>query len=187
MSEISDDTLVQVQNLVDHTVGFKDEDTHRRVIFQAYEPKKLPAGILRRLNFSYGGTILLRHFLSVQNDELAREFGVSPDTIEYKWTKNDVDRVLTTGSLPELEDALDFGPEGIKDLIVDRAVELKIDNVSKRQVIKEHTGRDIDSMIKLKEQYEANNGQPEETQPKTRRVNTKATGEEAPSGRRVAQ
>lgn len=184
MVEVKDEDLVQVQNLVDHTVVFKDEDTHRRIVFNAYEPKKLTAGILRRLYYSHGGEILLRNYLSVKNAELAKEFGVSEDTIEYNWTQKDVDAVLTTGSLDELKDALDFGPDGIKDLIVDRAIALRIDNVSKRQAIKEKTGSDITTMIDLKDKVEAVEAAPEAAPEVTTRRAAKKVAD-APTGRRV--
>lgn len=185
MAEVKDDDLVQVQNLVDHTVVFKDEDTHRRIVFNAHEPKKLNAGVLRRLYYSHGGEVLLRNYLSVKNADLAKEFGVSEDTIEYNWTQEDVDKVLTTGSLDELKDALDFGPDGIKDLIIDRAIALKIDNVSKRQAIKEKTGSDITTMIDLKDKVEATNA--ETTTPKVATRRAAKKNEDTPTGRRVEQ
>ena len=56
---VADTQLVQVRNLVDHSVVFKDEDTHRRIVFNPFETKKLEADMLRRLNYSHGGNILL--------------------------------------------------------------------------------------------------------------------------------
>ena len=50
---------------------------------------------------------------------------------EYSWTQQDVDNVLLTGSLDALKDALEFGPEGIRQLIVDRAVELHVPDNNK--------------------------------------------------------
>ena len=73
----------------------------------------------------------------------------------YTWTAKDVDKCLLYGSLDELLDALDYGPEGIKDTLAQRAVELKINDVSKRKAIQEKTGKNITSMIDLTEQYNA--------------------------------
>lgn len=184
---VQDTDSILVQNLVGHTVGFKDEDTHRRIVFQPYEKKHLTADLLRRLNYSYGGGVLLREILSVKNTELAREFGVPADQLEYNWTKEDVDKVLTTGTLDELLDALDFGPDGIKELIVDRAVELKLNDMRKREAILEKTGQDITQKINLKDQLEealAADSTTEEAKPTQRRHTTKAAGS-ATSTRRV--
>lgn len=148
---VADTTVVQVQNLVDHIVGYKIEEDNVRRIFQPYEIKKLTAGELRKLNYRHGGNVMLRNFLSVKNKELAREFGVEDDTVEYNWTVKDVDEVLTNGDMDTLLDALDFGPEGIKSMLVDRAVTLKINDMDKRQAIYDKTGYNISKMIEFEE------------------------------------
>ena len=182
---MTEEKTVRVRSLVNHKVVFKDEDTHRRIVFNPYEIKVLPVDMLRRLNYSHGGAVLLRNYLSVEDDELAREFGVPEDMVEYKWTREDVDKCLQSGSIDELLDALDFGPEGIKETIVSRAIELKINDVSKREAITNKTGRNIDSIINLKEQYDKAMETPEETNAETasrRRVNHNSN---TTSGRRV--
>lgn len=181
--EIADSTYVKVRNLADHTVAFTDEDTHRRFSFQPYEEKNIKAEVLRRLNYRYGGSVLLRDYLSVGSPNLAREFGIDPEeTIEYSWTEKDVNKLLSSGSLDQLKDALDFGPEGICDLIIDRAVATKLNDVDKRKVIKEMTGADITSMIDLQAQADAKLEKPAAKTTKTRRASTKSST--GTSGRR---
>ena len=181
---ITDEKLVPVRNLVDHTVVFCDDETHQRIAFNPFEIKKLKAGLLRKLNYSYGGNVLLQDYLSVRNKELAKEFGVSDDTIEYNWTEKDVEELLLYGEEDALLDALDFGPQGIVDLIVDKATELKINDVSKRHIISDKTGVDINARIQNKEKLEkAVNKQDEAPKKTTRRVNNKQ--QQAPAGRRV--
>ena len=183
---VGDKELIQVQNLTDHSVGFVDEDTRRRIVFHGREIKKLPAEILRRLNFSHGGSVLLTEYLSVKNEELAREFGVQDDTIEYNWGVEDVDKLLATGSEDALKDALDFAPEVIKELIVERAVVTKLNNISKREIIFEMTGQDVTSKIRNKEEYEKAMDLPvEQAAPAKRRVS--AAESSATKGRRVQQ
>lgn len=67
-----------------------------------------------------------------------------------------------------LKDALEFGPEGIKQLIIDRAIELRIPDNNKLAAIQEFTGRDVGNMIKLDTELE----NPKEETPSrgTRRV-----------------
>lgn len=151
---INDNVIVQVHNITGQTVVYKiDEDNIRRK-FAGYEIKKVPASELRKLFYIPGGGELLREYLCVENKELAAEFGVPQDQIEYFWTQEDVDRVLTTGSIEELEDALEFGPLGIVDMIQDRAVALKINDLMKRETIFKHTGANINNMIANSEDEE---------------------------------
>lgn len=184
---VQDTDMIKIRNIMDHMVVFKDEETHRRIVFQPYEEKKISADILRRLNYSHGGGVLLRNYLCVENDELAREFGVSPDTIEYKWTRKDIDNCLLNESLDCLLDALDFGPEGIKDMIVQRAADLQLNDIAKRNAITEKTGSDINSIINLKKQYnEALNRTDEYNEENVTSRRRRVRGEET-SGRRVKQ
>lgn len=82
-----------------------------------------------------------------------------------------------------LLDALEFGPKGIQDLLVDRAVELKIPDTNRRKAIQEITGIDVNKMIGFKEQVEASDDKTAEP-PHTRRCSTQSA---AASGRRVRQ
>ena len=73
--------------------------------------------------------------------------------VEYDWTIDDVRRVLTDLNSPieALEDALDFGPDGIRELLVDCAVKWKIPDANRRKVISKMTGVNIDKMIEFAE------------------------------------
>lgn len=82
----------------------------------------------------------------------------------------DVDTVLKYGSLDALKDALDFAPRGIVELIVDRAVALKIPDNNKLTAIEEATGRNVATMIRLDTEL-AEDKQNDE-KPKGRRVNS---------------
>lgn len=175
--------LVQVRNLVDHIVVIPDQEMHRKYTFQPYETKKIDKEILRRLAYRYGVLYLFRNSLCVEDEELKREFGISNDTIEYNWTAKDIDKCLLEGSLDELLDALDFGPEGIKETLAQRAVDLKINDVSKRKAIQEKTGRDITHMINLTEQYNAAVGIEDKAEEAPRR--RRSASNENTSGRRV--
>lgn len=173
--------LIQVRNLVDHIVVIPDPEMHRKYSFQPYEVKKIDKDTLRRLAYRYGVLYLFRNSLCVEDEQLAREFGVSEDTIEYKWTQKDIDDCLLKGSLDQLLDALDFAPEGIIDTLVQRAVELKISDTNKREAIKNATGFDVDSMIRMEIAVEADEEKPEQQVKRTRRT-AKASEQE---GRRV--
>lgn len=155
-SVVDDETMVVIRNLTDMPVAYHVPslgDLRRELPPRA--SIRVKAGELRQLNYERGGSLLLHDYINVGNVELAREFGVSDDTVEYNWTIEDVDKALTTDDLDVLRDAMDFAPEGIKQTIADRAVELKIPDSNRRNIISNATGLDIDSMIKNKEIIDA--------------------------------
>lgn len=173
-SVVDDETMVIIRNLTDMPVAYHVPslgDLRRELPPRA--SIRVKAGELRQLNYERGGSLLLHDYINVGNVELAREFGVSDDTVEYNWTIEDVDKALTTDDLDVLRDAMDFAPEGIKQTIADRAVELKIPDSNRRNIISSATGLDIDSMIKNKEIIDADKVEKKTTA--KRRVSSTAT------------
>jgi hypothetical protein len=172
---ITDDTLIPVQNLTASRVSYIIPETNNVRHFNGQQLRKdITAGELRALYGTKGGRTLLEDYLGIRNKELAAEFNIPTDVFEfeYSWTQKDVDELLKTGSLDRLKDALEFGPEGIKQLIIDRAVELRIPDNNKLAAIYEFTGRDVSNMIKL--DIELENPQEERTS-KGRRVTSNKT------------
>ena len=141
------------RNLVDHKVVYVLPELNRRVVFEPFQEKKVQAGELRALNYTTGGEVLIHNYLSVKSNDLREEFNIPSDMVEYDWTIEDVRRVLTDLSTPieELEDALDFGPEGIRELLVDCAVKWKIPDANRRKAISRLAGVNIDKMIEFAE------------------------------------
>lgn len=151
---VSDDTVVPVKNMMNHRVAYVlDSGVRRR--FAPYATFNITAGELRQLSYQPGGTELLTNYLHVGNKNLAREFGVSDNTIEYDWTEQDIVNALTTDDIDVLLDALDFAPDGIKESIVEKAVELEIPDINRRKAIKDATGSDITKMIEVKHAYDS--------------------------------
>ncbi len=139
--------IVAVHNITDQIIVYRIEEDNIRRKFTGFETKNVPVDELRKLYYIPGGVELLHEYLCVEDRDLAHEFGVPDDMVEYYWTQADVDRVLTIGSIEELEDALEFGPLGIRDLIQDRAIALKINDLNKRNVIDKYLGIDITNII----------------------------------------
>lgn len=163
---------VQVQNLTDNPVVYLIPEDNLRRVFGPYEEKKLSKEELQKLYYQPGGSVLLQEFLQVKDKESALEFGVAEDSFEheYSWDQAKVDEVLQSGSKEVLADALDFAPEGIVELIIERAVALRIPDVNKRQLIQDITGKNINQMIATQVQLEQALGTQEKEQPKQRRV-----------------
>ena len=183
----NEEKYVQVQNLAGHIVVYKIPEDNVKRIFGPDEVKTISYSELQKLHYQAGGAVLLQNFLAIKDKAVAEEFGVPTDLYEheYSWTQEDVDRVLTKGSLDELHDALDFAPEGIIDLIIKRAIELRIPDINKRELIQECTGHNINNMIAtavtLEQEFKT---EQTKEQPKSRRVQETKTETQA-SGRRA--
>lgn len=148
---VADETMIEVQNLTDNVVAYNVPETGLLREFAGQQVRKISAGELRMLYSARGGKALLENYLSIKDKDLAKEFNISDDSFdhEYNWTEKDVDTVLKYGSLDALKDALEFGPDGIKELIIDRAVALKIPDTNKLKAIEEFTGRNVTYMIEV--------------------------------------
>lgn len=152
-SLVSDDTMVTIHNMTNSPVAYHIESLNG--LRRELPPKmgasiRVPAGELRQLNYELGGSNLLHDYICVENESLAREFGITSDDKEYTWKMNDVRAALTTDSIEVLEDAMDFAPDGIKETIAQEAVEMEIPDSNRRKVISDATSYDIDTMIKNK-------------------------------------
>lgn len=180
-TRVSDDDMVEITNMMDCTTGYVVDLTGVRRFLPPHASFRVKAGELRELSYQLGGIDLLQNYIRVGNPYLAAEFGVdTKETIEYNWTQDDVDKCLTSGPLDELLDALDFAPEGIKQLLADRAIALKIPDVDKREAIKKALGVDITSAIQNRHAYDTE----EEAEKKPARRRTAAKTESAPKRRR---
>lgn len=145
--------------------------------------------IINMIDFgSHGILNIFKNYVSVDDKEIQEKLGIDvTEDVEYNWTVNDVDKVLMdVTKIDNLEDALNFAPDGIKDLIVERAVALRIPNMTARELIKKATGSDISTMISNLEAEEASNETKatEEETPKTRKAGRKAAT--STSGRKAA-
>lgn len=181
---VKDSTLIAVRNLSDNNVSYQIPEDHRRVVFRANEVKKIPASELRKLYFKPGGEVLLCQYLNIDNAELREEFNIPSDVPEYEWTLQDVARIVEQGSLDEIKDALEFGPQAIQDAIVDYAIKNKVSDSNKRKAIEEITGLHIDQAIRLQEEAEASLGASEQTATPKRTRRTQTSNGSA-GGRRV--
>ena len=182
MAIVNDTTLIPVRNMVDHKVVYVIPELNRRVVFEPFQEKKVPAGELRALNYTTGGEVLIHNYLCVLSNDMRTEFNIPSDQVEYDWKIADIHRVLEDLNTPieALEDALDFAPDGIRELIVDSAVKWKIPDSNRRKVISRMTGVNVDKMIEFAEATEQTVKQ---APARTRRL---SKTEEAPkTGRRI--
>ncbi len=149
---LSDDTKVKVRNLTSHYVIYRDDDKHLRVQFQPNQVREIDAGGLRKFFYRYGGQVILQNYLSVENDELRKEFDIDPEQVEYDWDAAKIKSVLLEEPIEVLEDAMEFGPDGIKEELATQAVNLSLPDNNKRKVISSALGINITEKINLKEE-----------------------------------
>lgn len=180
---LENNKIIKVTNRFNGSVGYSIQDLnnlHR--VFSPGETKEITMEELRKLAWEPGGETLINDYLVIQDNEAIKEIlhQVEP---EYYYTEKDVKDLLLNRSLDALKDCLDFAPEGTKDLVKKMAVELPLNDISKRKAILEMTGFNVDNAIKINEESAEDSKNDNE---KTRRLTEKEENKEIkPAGRRV--
>lgn len=183
---INKDKLIRVVNKFNGSVGYDipDEKIHRDFYPNAY--KDITFDELEKLSFAPGGTVILKEYLEITDKEAAAIL-LGEQEPEYHYTKDDIKKLMLTGTLDQFLDCLDFAPESVKENIKDLAVELPLNDVAKREAIQEKLNFDVAKAIEIKrtkfdggdEDNSGNYGRIEK-----RRVAVATNESIAPSGRR---
>ena len=182
---IEKDTLIKVKNRDNGTVGYTIPELgnlHRS--FSKGETKEITMDELRKLSYISGGKLLLQDYLIVQNQDALRELLSDDVEPEYYYGEEEVKKLLLTGSNDQLLDCLEFAPEGVIGLVKDLAVSLKINDISKRNIILEKTGFNVTNAITINEETIEGEGEEAKSSRRSAPV-TVEKSDEAPK-RRVA-
>lgn len=182
---IEKDTLIKVKNRDSGTVGYTIPELgnlHRS--FSKGETKEIPMDELRKLSYISGGKILLQNYLIVQNQDALKELLSDDVEPEYYYGEEEIKKLLLTGSNDQLLDCLEFAPEGVIGLVKDLAVSLKINDISKRNIILEKTGFNVTNAIAINEETIEDEGEETKSSRRSAPV-TVEKSDEAPK-RRVA-
>ena len=160
---VENNMTVKVTNRDNGSVGYSVPNLGVHRTFQPRESKEISAEELRKLSYLPGGDVIIKEYLIIHNEELLKELlgEVEP---EYYYSEDEVKALLLSGSLEQLQDCLDFAPNGVIDLIKSLAVSLKIDNVSKRKAIQEKTGFNVTRAIEINEETDEETASKEGTQ-----------------------
>lgn len=172
---------VWVKNRSDGTLSYKIPEIGVNREFGIGESKPVTADELRRLSFTPGGAVIIEHFLLINDEEVRSEL-MGDTAPEYFYTDEEVDILLTDkGTIEQLEDALNFAPDGVIDLIKDRAFKLPCKDVDKRELIKEKTGFDVTKALEIdKISREAEEPkEPERKAEVVKKTSSKAAGRKA--------
>lgn len=177
---LTNETIVKVTNRGNSIVGYMIPELHIRRRFAPNETKQLTVNEMRALHAEKGGASIIRNHLIIDNEELVNEliYNVQP---EYFYSEQDVIELLVNGSVDQLLDAIDFAPTGVHDIIKTKAVQLKLNDVRKREIIFEKLGFNVTSAIEANAQSEV-----VVTEPQGRRaapITASAENAEAPARR----
>lgn len=179
---IDEKKIVRVTNRDNGHVGYRIPDMNNLVRdFSANETKNITVEELKKLAYISGGPTLIRDYLVIEDPEVVEEIlgDVEP---EYYYNEEDVKKLLLNGSLDELKDCIEFAPKGTVDLVKQLAVELPVNDITKRKAILDMTGFNVDAAIMINEETK---DEMEDTQ-RVRRVNEPIKEEVKSTGRRAA-
>ncbi|MFD0587814.1 hypothetical protein ACFQZE_07350 [Paenibacillus sp. GCM10027627] len=151
--KINDATLVDVYNNTSGVVSFRTEGKGKRKWDKANSVKKVTVGELKELINSRGGEKLLLECLLIKDISIREELNLPTDP-EHLLDGTDVQKLLKEEDADKLQTILENTNEGIKDKIASVAIEQKINDTDKMELIQEHTGIDVYSAIKEKKEEE---------------------------------
>lgn len=179
---VQDNTIIRVTNRDTGVVGYSIPDLGITRQYQPRETKKVTFEELRKLTYVPGGQFTLENLLIVHDPAALEELcpNVEP---EYFYDEDAVKTLLETGSLNQLKDCLDFAPDGVIELVKDLAVKLKLNDLSKRDIITKATGFNVSRAIQINEEAEEVEAAPVEA--KTRRAAPITTNTEGEKLRRT--
>lgn len=122
----------------------------RTISFNKGETKRVNLDDLIELKSSDGGARLLEEYLVINDKDAIKLLDLQPEP-EYFYGKEEVEKLLTEGSLDQLEDCLNFAPEGVIDLIKEVALKMELPDTRKRALIARKTGYNLDNILRVKE------------------------------------
>lgn len=144
---MAEEKLVLVRNRNVGGTGYTLENGFHRQ-FEYNEEKRIPLEELRQLSYTPGGEYILKHLLVIE-DKSALEYLNMEVEPEYFYSDEDIKKLLLEGTLDQLEDTLNFAPDGVLETLKKIAVELEIPDTRKRDMISEKTGFNINNAINV--------------------------------------
>lgn len=145
---MDEQVMVNVTNRDDGQVGYTLPDKNLHRTFAVGETKKISLEELQQLSYVPGGEYILKHCLIVNNKDALSALNIEVEP-EYFYTETEIKKLLAEGTLDELEDCLNFAPQGVLDLIKKKAVEDELPDTRKRKLISEKLGFSIDNAINI--------------------------------------
>lgn len=182
---ISNDTILKVTNRNNGSTGYEVADLGVVRHYAPGETKEITMEELKKLSYTTGGRYIIEHCLVIHNKEAVKEILANVEP-EYFYTEAEVKQLLLYGSLDQLLDCLDYAPEGVIGLVKNMAVDIKLNDVSKRDAIKNKTGFDVSRAIEIKIESEKTDEVVETSSRRAAPIVTKTENEEGAARRTTA-
>lgn len=165
---VEKDRVIKVTNRDRGSVGYRIPDLNN--LERQYRPgetKEVTFEELQKLLWVPGGDYILKNCLVIHDEEAVKDIlgDVEP---EYFYSKENIIRLMSSGTLDEFLDCLDFAPDGVKDMIKDLAVSLPLNDVQKRNAIREKLNFDVNNAILLLESIKEDGEEVKDEKPKRR-------------------
>ena len=145
---------ISVVNRSDSLIGYTIPDLgdrhNVRRQFSPREQKIVTFEELEALSWIPGGKTILRDYLVIKDKEALDQ--LLPNTeAEYFYTKEDVIKLIQTGSYNQFLDCLDFAPEGVIEMVKDLSVSLPMKDIDKIKAMQDKLGYDVLKAIEIEE------------------------------------
>lgn len=177
---------VNVLNRGTGEVGYTLPDSGIRRNWMPGEVKKnMVVGELEQVTYIPGGLKLMQKYLVINDQEVCDYLGLETEP-EYFYTEEDVRTLLVSGTLDQLLDCLDFAPGGVIDLIKKLSIEVRLNDVAKREAIKKAIGFDVTAAIANVDYATSDDAEEPASKGKRRSTPVSKETEQVKSGRRSA-
>lgn len=144
-------------------------------IMRSFEPgelKKVTKEEIERLSYEAGGDLLLRDYLQIISPEIREDLGMETEP-EYDLSETEIAELIVSGDMDHWEDALNFAPAGVIDLIKTLSTTIPLTDMNKAKMLKDKTGFDVMKAISLEEEVKRDLNAPESTSTKPVRKTSK--------------
>jgi hypothetical protein len=153
MAELQDNMMVEVINNSTGSVSYFSELSRiHRKWDKPDSKKKVSLEELRELVSASGGYELLENFLLIKDIDVREELGL-PVNKEYMLDDKEI-KALLKKSVDTIEATLENTSESIREKIAQAAIDTKLSDLEKLDVIKEHSGVDVLFAIQEKKEDE---------------------------------
>ena len=143
---------IKVTNRSNGSIGYFIPELNIRRTFGPYESKTIDEEEIQKIMYQDGGYALVNSYLLIEDKEAANKY--SPEYSkepEYWMDKDNIIKVMTSGSLDEFLDFLDFCPLGSLETVKDLAVSLPLTDTNKMKAIQNKTGMNVYNAIQNKD------------------------------------
>lgn len=169
--------LVKITNRDNGVAGYRIPDLNIYRRFTPGETKEVPLSELKALQFTSGGDAMLRDIFVIKDQSALAALNMMDMEPEYYYSAEDIEKLLFEGSLDQLEDALNFAPDGVISIIKDIAVKKEIPDMRKRELITKMTGFGVQNAINVNHILEDDSQEEETDAPKRKAAPINATAE----------